>query len=329
MTLQMDALSQPISLSRLDGGYVYLGGGETGIEYYPDSKAAVAGRPAEVEFYPEGSFIKARRQSLHVVKSAAPPPPNPRGVVSGFSRQSRNRLLQKLAKLKRAELPLFVTLTYPGVFPVAPEDWKKHLDNFAKRFRRRFPNAGFIWKLEPQKRGAPHFHLLAWDSQFTPDQFCAALRAWIKHAWYEVVGSGDLRHERAGTDVQIIRSWSGVMFYASKYMGKPVDLENDAWGNPGRWWGVVGKENIPYAERLVAWLHNGDVNALLRWIRRFRNLEGRDCFSRWAIVTAPDKWVDNVARNHEARRVEDECRGLSNSNVLPGWDKYNGCVTYE
>ena len=90
----------------------------------------------------------------------------------------------------------------------------------------------------------------------------------------------------------------------------------------------MGKENIPYAEKLVAWLHNGDVNALLRWIRRFRNLEGRDCFSRWAVVTAPDKWVDNVARNQEARCVDDECRGLSNPSALPSWDKVNGRVTF-
>jgi hypothetical protein len=292
----------PPTLSRMDGGRAAFYGYNVG--QYPDSVAAISQQTAEVEFYPEGSFIKAKRSPLHKVRSAAKPPLNKRGVVAGFSRQSRDRLLQKLAKLKRSELPLFVTLTYPGAYPVHPEEWKRNMDNFAKRFARRFPHAGFVWKLEPQKRGAPHFHLLAWDAELTTIEFGVALRAWIKQAWYEVVGSGDERHLRAGTGVEVVRSFQGVIYYASKYMSKPVEVD-DAWGNPGRWWGVVGRSNIPYADQLSTWLETGDVNSLMRWITRFRRLKGQDCMSRWAIVESPGTWVDNVQRNQEIRNSAD------------------------
>lgn len=313
--------SEPVTLSRMDGGGAFAVWDpsvwdERRIEY-PNSAASIDTRPAgAIEFTPDGSFIKAKRTGQFMVRSSMPAQLSSRGAVTGFSRKSRNRLLQKLAMLKRSELPLFVTLTYPGTFPVDPKDWKRHIDTFSKRFCRRFPNAGFIWKLEPQKRGAPHFHLLAWDSSLTPVEFYAYLKNWIKTAWYEVVGSGDERHLRAGTGVEIVRSFQGVMYYASKYMSKAVDGE--VWGHPGRWWGVVGRTNIPYAEKLVAWLCSGDVNALIRWIQDFRNLERRPCNSRWAVVEAPGKWFENVGRFQEMRHTEDRGRGLTDPSRLPG-----------
>ena len=57
-----------------------------------------------------------------------------------------------------------------------------------------------IWKLEFQRRGAPHFHILIAQ----PSGDLRTFRAWLSEAWAEVVGHTDAHqrelHRRAGTD---------------------------------------------------------------------------------------------------------------------------------
>ena len=53
----------------------------------------------------------------------------------------------------------------------------------------------------------------------TPD-----LRAWLSLAWYECVGSGDVKHLAAGTQVQAAKGARQVKAYASKlYAAKDTD----------------------------------------------------------------------------------------------------------
>jgi hypothetical protein len=80
-----------------------------------------------------------------------------RGAVSGFSCKSRSRMLALVSSLNAKIHPVFVTLTYPLLWDNDPLAWKSDLDTFGKWLLRKYPSASFIWKLEPQKRGAPHF----------------------------------------------------------------------------------------------------------------------------------------------------------------------------
>ena len=85
-----------------------------------------------------------------------------RGTVSAFSRASRKRMLERLARLQPedAQGPMsMITLTYGEQFPDA-QGAKRDLVAFWKRVRRAFLGAGAIWRVEFQKRGAPHFHLI-------------------------------------------------------------------------------------------------------------------------------------------------------------------------
>lgn len=171
----------------------------------------------------------------------APPPGASRGVVSTLSKRSRKRLLRKLASIDHDKLhcmPLFVTLTYPGTWPADPKQWKRDLDNICKRLQRRFPNAAIVWKLEPQQRGAPHFHLLLFNVPWLD-------RDWIAQAWYDVVGSNDPNHLLAGTEVRRVRSWRGVLSYAAKYVAKVNEELPTGWENVGRIWGIRGAKNLP------------------------------------------------------------------------------------
>lgn len=166
-----------------------------------------------------------------------------RGLVEGFSRQSRIRMMQKLAGVNHRDmkyLPVMCTLTYPGVFPTNPAEYKKHLDRFHVELLREYGPIGVVWKLEFQVRGAAHFHLLLYFDDDTPLKF--AFRQWCKRTWYRIVGSNDSAHLDQGAWVEPIKTPRGVQSYISKYVAKVVDGVKQ---NVGRWWGVWSWSSMP------------------------------------------------------------------------------------
>jgi hypothetical protein len=196
-----------------------------------------------------------------------------RGCVSNFSGRSRKRMMETVAGLLTTALPLFVTLTYPDEWPSEWNDWKFHLATFWKRVRRKWPNASAIWKLEPQERGAPHFHLLIWGVEFMPHE-------WLAQAWFECCGINDAAHLRAGTRVERAKSVNGVQAYMSKnYMGKLVTLP-EGWDNVGRWWGIMGRKHLPCARRVRFTITKAQAFRLRRLVRRY--LKSRGIRTRFA-----------------------------------------------
>ena len=189
-----------------------------------------------------------------------------RRAITGFSGRSRNGLLHLVNSFDRRVLVpgefRFVTLTYPEGYPGARLS-KLDLDRVLKRFFRAWGPRGLLWKLEPQKRGAPHFHLLVLmgEGSRVEDEV-----AWWARAWAEVVDSGDQNHERwhLGTlgngnkpCVSVPREWNGVMSYVGKYLGKTFEGEGDerqlpdGWASPGRFWGVRHRDLFPRDVRSV------------------------------------------------------------------------------
>lgn len=134
-----------------------------------------------------------------------------RGNVTTFSRNSRLRMLRKMARLN-AKNGVFLTLTYPLRHPDA-RTAKGHLRALLERFRRRYPQASAIWRLELQKRGAPHFHLIFFNLPFVPFR---EVRRWWAEITVDYVDEWMPR-----VKIEWIRSPNGVMYYAGKYCAKP------------------------------------------------------------------------------------------------------------
>jgi hypothetical protein len=94
-----------------------------------------------------------------------------------------------------------------------------------------------------------------------------SLRDWVAVSWYDVVGTGNPDHFVAGTRVEEIRSWGGVLAYAAKYMSK-VDAEMFLRGVcVGRSWGISNREAIPWAKIIKLDLDD-DMGVRLRRIAR-------------------------------------------------------------
>lgn len=220
-----------------------------------------------------------------------------RGAIVGFSDNARRRLLYMVAGVRRdAVLPLFVTLTYPNIFP-DPKTSKRHLDIFIKRIRRVFPGVGLIWKLEPQQRGAPHYHLLVWGCDL------AQLMQFVPQAWYEIAGGGDHKHllwhgGMLGNGnvhcVQQVNSFKGVMAYASKYLGKTFEVAGWEQVWTGRFWGVVNQPNIPLGELVEEEVTKNKALEFIRYQRRFTGFKNFRSNKSLTTFCDADQWIEKV-----------------------------------
>ncbi len=169
-----------------------------------------------------------------------------RAPIREWSRASRRRLLRTCLALDWTVVGavLMVTLTYPGEAGAAfiPRDGRtvhRHLRSFLKRWERRWGAPVGLWKLEFQRRGAPHLHLFL---STPPDAMVGDVRAWVAETWWVIVGSGDEDHRRAGTGVD---PWDGTPTrYAWKYAKADPAKEQqhqvpEGFANVGRWWGLI------------------------------------------------------------------------------------------
>lgn len=229
-----------------------------------------------------------------------------RGKITEFSGKSRQKMMETLCKIDRDAHTLFVTLTYPGLWNASPSVWKRDLDVFWKAVKKKYPYASAIWKIEPQQRGAPHYHLLVWGVDYMHHQ-------WIAYRWWKIVGSGDKQHLFAGTNVQKIKSRNGAMAYVSKqYMGKDVKLSDEQkarMGSMGKWWGVLARNDVPWSERIAAPIPEVIGVHVKRLARRMllsrRNKEGKRCTPKRRKVkiteNGREKWIS--VRSLMGRRI--------------------------
>lgn len=161
------------------------------------------------------------------------------GKAGNFQgKQKQGELSRKsLAKLAfyaqntEVKMNMFITLTYPKEFPKSGKEIKRHLNRFLAWIRSTGDNISYLWFLEFQKRGAPHFHIITSADLLDRKQD-------ISQRWYDAVNSGDMKHLRAGTNIQKIRKVDGMARYVSKYAAKkeqkvlPPDFRD-----VGRFWG--------------------------------------------------------------------------------------------
>jgi len=192
-----------------------------------------------------------------------------RGRIRGFSAASRRRLRALMASLDYSGLGksiFWVTLT------ARPSDNERFFD-FFKRLKRLFikywPLSGMIWRLEQQKRGVVHFHLLLFAATSATADW--VVRQWLKY-W-----AGDA--ERVAQKVKVVRSLAGIAAYISD-MGK-VDQEYCGVGH--RHWGRVGK--LPFYVPVTFYSVDAyfQIRRLLRRlaVARFRRRGRRVKLRRW------------------------------------------------
>ncbi len=185
-----------------------------------------------------------------------------RGAVSGLSDQSRGRLLFT-AFNSSCDWLAFAVLTYPSEFPMDGGKVKRDVHTLMKRMWYEF-EAKVVWGLEFQERGAPHINLLV--DRFIP-------KDWLSLAWFEVVGSGDLRHLAAGTRIEFAGGTKNVAGYmAAAYSAKKSKQKEvpEGFENVGRFWG--SSRGLVKVEAQGIFLENGESVAKVRSLRKYTEL---------------------------------------------------------
>jgi hypothetical protein len=161
-----------------------------------------------------------------------------RGICEGWSDGSRKRYWRELNAREWPKCCLEVTLTYPGGdWPRSGRVCKLQLKAFRMRWERRWGPLRATWKLEFQRRGAPHFHLAVEAPEGVTE---AELQVWVAQTWFEIVGSGEATHLQAGTRVKRAVMKGGYAAYLAGYTSKAKEFQGEqpaGFAEVGRWWG--------------------------------------------------------------------------------------------
>jgi hypothetical protein len=120
------------------------------------------------------------------------------------------------------------------------------------------------------------------------------LQHWWSRNWYEAVGSGEIKHYKAGTSFEPIETVEGVRFYTAKYLAK-IEEAGESPHCKGRWWGIVARQKIPWAERVVIECTNAQAITMMRVLRRYVLGKARRKFrcnhqSMNFLVNDPAQW---------------------------------------
>ncbi len=184
--------------------------------------------PKHVEVYANDCKVR-----YHPPPSVVPgvPAKAKRKNVLEFTYKSRSRLAFVASNSGVIFLSM-ITLTYPKEFPTNGSEVKRHFRAFQKRIKRRFNSPSYLWFLEFQARGAPHYHLLLSVPVTNADAY------WTLDCWDNIVKSGDRNHKYAGTRTEMLRKPGPGSRYAVKYAMKMRQKTCPAiYTNVGRFWG--------------------------------------------------------------------------------------------
>lgn len=215
-----------------------------------------------------------------------------RGEVRGFSRASRKRMIELMAKIRESGDMYFVTMTYDD------DSWQRSGGNhqadfeaFRRRFERQFPTFKAIWRLEIKERlsgtligqQVPHFHLLIWtnrsDSDAWQKAFTTSLQAWGVRVWGEILQTQNQAFDIYGFHVAPVRSRKHAYSYVSKYLGKTDDDDISC----GRRWGRIGQFNTDASETIL--LSDDETIELRRLIKRWLRNRNKGFASKFARMS--------------------------------------------
>lgn len=243
-----------------------------------------------------------------------------RQVITEWSKKSRRNMMLSMGALDYSDWVAgsgdlaMVTLTYPNQWEkLVPtgEDFKRHFRVFIRRWKRAVGPWVGLWKMEFQRRGAPHMHMLLKVPAMVKGRL---FEHWLSHTWADIVGASDQvdgldrfgepsseysRHLAAGTGVDFSgQKFSDPRRIALYFLGHSMKSSDgkeyqhivpEMWqrpgAGPGRFWGAGGLRSASVAVDL-------DLDEFVRVRRCLRH------------VLASRSWVTAVIRDKAAAKRE-------------------------
>jgi hypothetical protein len=270
----------------------------------------LARRERRYERAEQARRTSADQAATYIARGEDVPTAEPCREITGWSRKSRANMVRALCELdyrpmldEPGRLPAMLTLTYPGDWlTVAPDGKaaKRHLHAFRRRYVKAWgEDIRAVWKLEFQRRGAPHFHLLLVPphgvaripgSRARSSAWVGAgksFREWVSAVWADIVGHPDpeqrRRHQLAGTGldfseglrahdpkrVAVYFTKHGA-FAAKEYQNCVPEPWQQPGQGPGRFWGYWGLHRVTVPVEVTP----EDATRAARVVRRWARAQG-------------------------------------------------------
>ena len=211
-------------------------------------------KPGRLEIARGGTF-------LHLLGQSYVPERQGRGVRAGitdFTRSSQRRMRHRVESLNweaalkpQQTLQWFLTLTVHQ--DMSLEDAHRAMKAWRRRLYRLVPSTLAVWKLEAQRRGAPHYHLIlvvdgnevlsavgcelrreSEAGELLLDLMRMRFQDWALRSWRECTGQPTITQVR----LEDPRSWNGIRGYLVGYMSKKHAVPKEWQGR--RYWGLWG-----------------------------------------------------------------------------------------
>lgn len=159
-----------------------------------------------------------------------------RGNITTFSAKSAHRLRQLLLDIDFNK-SWAICLTLPRVSDSYNTDYAEFWHSFTCLYRSRFSNA-FLWRVELQLRGVPHWHLV----------FCGEYKdsLELKFLWHDFVSKRfncNVSFFLHSVKVQQVYSGSSALMYLTAHLSKH---KSSQLGWKGRQWGIVNRHNLHF-----------------------------------------------------------------------------------
>jgi hypothetical protein len=163
----------------------------------------------------------------------------PRGNISGFSDKARARMLKTVNQINRPDPPLFITLTYRDNEQDHSKS-KKHLDRIRKHFEYKYKQIAAIWRLEFQRRGAIHYHILLWKSDTWLNYPLDEVKETVSKAWAKIILDGSEATLKYSVKIMLGENSNALSLYLLGHNNKTNQIRDDL--ETGRYWGIWKKE---------------------------------------------------------------------------------------
>lgn len=186
--------------------------------------------------------------------------PGKRDKVKEFSAAARKRLAFVAANTQ-VDFTSMITLTYPALYPQNGKRVKRDRKVFLQWLMTRCEGCSYLWFIEFQRRGAPHFHILFTERVGNAASY-RRFQWEVSQTWNRIV-NGDIDHLRVGTRTERLRSPEGGRHYAVKYAVKMKQkIVPAAYENVGRFYGYSKDvKPKPIMGAIVGWQQ---LHALLK-----------------------------------------------------------------
>jgi hypothetical protein len=179
--------------------------------------------------------------------------PGKRGKVKEFTLPARKRLAFVAANTS-IDFTAMITLTYPEDYPQNGRESKAHRKQFLWWLKHGPWALGtYLWFIEFQRRGAPHYHILLLERVGNAASF-RRFQWDVAHSWNGII-DGDNVHLQQGTHTERLRSSEGGRHYCVKYAQKMRQkIVPAAYENVGRFYGYSRDvKPSPVMELTIGW----------------------------------------------------------------------------